>query len=31
MEPGNHFWHENCIRSAELLDKDAEKIRHHIK
>jgi histidine triad (HIT) family protein len=31
MKPYNQFRHENGYRAVELLDKDAEKIRQHIK
>ena len=31
MKPGNHFFHENSFRTPEMLDKDAQEIKHKIK
>jgi histidine triad (HIT) family protein len=31
MKPGNHFFHENGFRTPEMLDKDAQGIKHKIK
>jgi len=30
MKPSNHSWHEHGFQTAELLERDAEKIRLHV-
>ena len=30
MKPTDHFGHQNGVRSADLLNKDAERIRQHL-
>ena len=31
MKEGNHFWSKNELRTSDLLDKDAQKIRQKLK